>query len=231
LNSSLSFGQNAAMNTSRSTIVQLCALLLFASMSIPDNSLGAEGQPGSVKVQGILGQAQLLKVDGGTVPLGPGMVLRAGDVIQSSKGSAVDLHLGETPGTLRLTENTTVVLDKLTAGTAGTAGSFDVELSVRAGEVLGLAKAVPQGSRFEIKVANGIAQILEGRFRIDAQARCVLVEGKVLLAHVPQAGEPSAHALQAPPAVFFAPGLGVQPAPKDLAREIVNQMRSKLPRR
>jgi hypothetical protein len=182
------------------------------------------------KVQAILGQAQFSKAGGPFTPLGPGMVLRAGDLVQTATGSAVDLYLGEVAGTVRLTESATLVLDKLTMSDSSGSG-LDVQLNLRGGELLGLVKPVPQDSRFEIKVSNGIAHIIQGRFRMDANGRVVVLEGKAIFAHVPPSGEASAHTLTAPPGVYFAPLEGIQPATKDLTREIMKQMRSKLPRR
>jgi hypothetical protein len=59
----------------------------------------------------------------------------------------------------------------------------------------------------------------------------VVVQGKVLFAYVPTQGEAGAHTLTAPPPVYFDPDAGIQPARKDLQREVISQMRSKLPRR
>jgi hypothetical protein len=184
-----------------------------------------------VKVQAMLGLAQFSKAGGAFTPLGPGMVLRPGDLVQTASGSAVDLFLGDMVGTVRLTESTTLVVDKFTPGNPGTGAGMDVQLNLRGGELLGLAKAVPQDTRFEIKVSNGIARIAEGRFRIDAAGRVVVLEGKAVFAYVAPGGEASAHPLTAPPGVYFAPLEGVQPVSKALDREIKKQMRSKLPRR
>ena len=218
------------MNTSYRLARRQFTLQLIVSFLAAVTAFGADGQPGVANVRGILGQAQFSRAGGSWVPLGPGMVLRPGDIVQTTAGSAVDLHLGDIVGTVRLTGNAALSLDKLPAGNTPAAG-FEVQLSLRAGELLGLSKAVPQGSRFEVKVASGIAQILEGRFRVDSRGLVVLVEGRALFAHVPSTGEPSAHTLAAPPSVYFAPDYGIQPAPKELVREVAKQMRSKLPRR
>jgi hypothetical protein len=193
--------------------------------------LGADGPPGTATVKSILGEAQISKGGGSFAPLSPGTIVQPGDLIQTANRSALDLSLGEIAGTVRLTESTTVVLEKLTRSNATPAADFEVLLSLRGGEVLGLSKPVPPGSRFEIKIAHGLAQVLEGRFRVDSAARLVVVQGKVLFAYIPTHGEPAAHTLAAPPAVYFVPDNGVQPAPKDLQREVINQLRSKLPRR
>jgi hypothetical protein len=230
LNSASRFRQIEAMNTSRRSAAGSPALLLLLAFFITARCPGADPQPGVAKVQAILGQAQFSKAGGPFTPLGPGMVLRAGDLVQTATGSAVDLYLGEIAGTIRLTESATLVLDKLTMGDSSGSG-LDVQLNLRGGELLGLVKPVPQDSRFEIKVSNGIAHIIQGRFRMDANGRVVVLEGKAIFAHVPPSGEASAHTLTAPPGVYFAPLEGIQPATKNLTREIMKQMRSKLPRR
>lgn len=207
----------------------ILALLLGPLIAVP--AIGANLEPGVAKVQAILGRAQLSKGGGPFLPLGPGMVVRPGDLVQTASESAVDLYLGEIAGTVRLTQSATLVLDKLMMSGPNEASGVDVQLSLRGGELLGLAKAVPPDSRLEIKVSNGIAHVLEGRFRIDADGRVVVIEGKTILAHVPTTGAAAAHTLTGPPAVYFSPQEGVQPASKDLKNEVIKQMRSKLPRR
>ncbi len=223
--------QTDAMNLLRQITRRSFNCLLVLGILAACAGLAADGEPGTVKVSAILGQAQLSKAGGAFTPLGPGMVLRPGDLVQTATGSAVDLYLGEIPGTVRLTQGSTVTVDKVMAGGADGGAGFEVQLSLRSGELLGLAKPVPAGSRFEIKIATGIAQIHEGRYRVDAAGRVVVVEGKALFAHVQPGGEASAHTLTGPPGTYFAPLEGIQPVTKDLKREIINQMRSKLPRR
>ena len=206
-------------------------LSLFLAILSLGVCLGADGEAGTATVKGILGEAQISRAGGPFSPLAPRMVIQPGDLIQTATRSAVDLSLGEITGTVRLTESTTVVIEKLAFGDATSGANFEVLLSLRGGEVLGLSKPVPSGSRFEIKVPHGLAQVVEGRFRVDSSARLVVVQGKVLFAYIPASGEPAAHTLAAPPAVYFAPDAGVRPAPKDLQREVTKQMRSKLPRR
>ena len=219
------------MNTARYFAAESPILPLLLGLFVAVPVAGAEMEPGVAKVKAILGHAQLSKAGGAFTPLGPGMVVRPGDLVQTATDSAVDLYLGEIAGTVRLTEYATLVLDKLMmSGPSGDSG-VDVQLSLRGGELLGLAKPVPNGSRFEIKVSNGLAHIQEGRFRIDSGGRVVVLEGKVIIAHVPSGGEGAAHTLTGPPGVVFNPKDGVQPASKELTREVTKQMRSNLPRR
>lgn len=219
------------MNTSRRFAAESSILWLLLGFINTVPAAGADLEPAVAKVKAILGHAQLSKAGGAFIPLGPGMVVRSGDVIQTATDSAVDLYLGEIAGTVRLTEFATLVVDKLMmSGPSGESG-VDAQLSLRRGELLGLANPVPPDSRIEIKVSNGLAHILEGRFRIDATGRVVVLEGKAVIAHVPSGGEGAAHTLTGPPGVSFTPKDGVQPASKDLTREVMKQMRSKLPRR
>ena len=184
-----------------------------------------------VPVTGVLGRAQYSRANGPFVPLGPGMSVRAGDVVQTANGSAVDLNLGELAGLVRLTENSVLNLDALNKGSTNQGGATEIKLNLKSGELLGIAKRLPDYSRFEIKIPVGLAQIVEGRYRIDARGHVVLVEGKVLLAYMPATGEPQAHTLTAPKAVYFTPVEGLNYAPKELEREVTKQLRAKLPRK
>jgi len=219
------------MHATRRLAGRLPIVVLLLSLMASRDCLGAEDHAGTAQVRAILGRAQFARGNEPFGPLGPGMVLRAGDIVRTATGSAVDLYLGEVPGTVRLTASATLVLEKLSNAGPKAATNFEVQLQLQVGELLGLARPVPPESRFEIKVGNGLAQVIKGRFRVNARGYFVLVDGKALFAHLPTGGEPVAYTLTAPPAVYFSPGAGVQPAPRDLAREVVNQMRSKLPRR
>jgi len=218
------------MNVPHPIIKRFFLPCLLALMTIRA-CFGAEGQAGKVTVRAILGKAQFSRVSGQFTPLGPGMTLRSGDLIQTASDSALDLDFGEGIGTVRLTEDALLVLEKFSIADSKPAANFELQLHLRKGELLGLARHVPSESRFEVKVANGIAQVIEGQFRVDDRSYVVVVKGKILFAHVPPGGEPAAHTLTAPPAVYFSPAEGVRPAPKALEREVVKQMRSKLPRR
>ena len=184
-----------AMQPSRVLSLLLCALPIGVLCSATPRS--AAGEP-AVIVKGVLGEAQFSRGGAASVPLGPNMVLKQGDLIQTASGSALDLDLGQEPGVVRLTQNTTAVLDRFNS----TNGSGQIQISLRAGELLGLARPLPQDSRLEIKVTTGMARIIEGRFRVDARGNVVVTQGKALFAHVPASGEPSVHTLSAPPASF-----------------------------
>jgi hypothetical protein len=105
-----------------------------------------------------------------------------------------------------------------------------VELTLRTGELLGSLKDSPAESRFEVKTTSGIARPLRGEFRVSSRGFLVLLEGKAIFAFVPVGGEPAVHTLTAPPACYFTPAVGVQPAPKSLIKEARTQLKAKLKR-
>ncbi len=205
----------------------LSLVLLFALSA----RLLADGPLVQVPVTGVLGRAQFSRANGPFVPLGPGMSLRAGDLLQTAAGSAVDLDFGEPAGLVRLTENTVLQIEKIAKGVTNETAGAEIKLNLNSGELVGHAKSLPAGSRFEIKTPAGLTQIVQGRYRIDSRGNFVLVEGKALLAYVPATGEPQAHTLTAPKALYFSPADGLNFAPKGLEREVIKQLRAKLPRK
>src|SRR5438093_10911313 len=73
----------------------------------------AQTQQGKATVTAIKGSAEY-STGGSYMPLKVGTVLRSGSSIRTSGGSYVDLALGKNNGVMRVTEGTTLALDKLT---------------------------------------------------------------------------------------------------------------------
>jgi len=219
------------MNSVPGVVRNLTVLLFLSALIIVRPVFAAENQPGKATVRGILGRAQFARGNSPFTELGPGMELRPGDLIQTASKSAIELDFSDRIGTVRLTESAVLVLGKIGTTDTNSGGGSDIQLDLRKGELLGAVKRVSTGSGFEIKIPAGLAQVIEGQFRIDTQGVVVVAEGKVLFAHVPSTGEPTANNLTAPPAVYFSPSEGVRPAPKALAREVTKQLKAKMPRR
>lgn len=213
------------MNSSlRSTVRSSFRLFLFAALLV-----NASGQTpttsGRAEVRGILGRARVAPAGGAFTVLSGGAVLTAGSIIETASESAVDLYLGPAAGILRLTQGTTVVIEKLNV----TGQDWEVELDLRQGELLGKASSVP-GSKLMVKTATSLSVVGEGQFRFSARGYVVLLNGKILVGTSPVKGEPVTTPLVAPPAVYFSPMEGVRPAPPALVGEVKNQTRSKLPK-
>jgi hypothetical protein len=209
----------------------LACLLFLSCLYAARPIIAAESQPAKATVRGILGHAQFARGNSQFAALGPGMDLRPGDLIQTASKSAIELDFGDRIGTVRLTESAVMVLGRIESIDGNPGGGSNIQLDLRGGEVLGNVKRVPTGSSFEVKTPAGLAQVVEGQFRVDTQGYVVVTQGKVLFAHVPATGEPTANNLTAPPAVYFSPAEGLRPAPKPLEREVTKQLKAKMPQR
>jgi hypothetical protein len=219
------------MHTKRTLLNNLTvSILLLALMAGFADGIAAAAEAKAPLV-GLLGSAQYSRAGGPFIPVKKGAVFEAGDVIKVEGGSAVDIFFGPLAGTVRLTESTTLVIEKsvVADGQLG-AAAFELNLFLRDGEMLGRVERHGGGSRFQVKVPVGLGAIVEGQFRIDSRGYVVLMDGKGAFVHVPASGEPVSHTLQAPPAVYFSPVEGVRPAPAALVREVSFQNRSKLPK-
>src|ERR1041384_374306 len=86
------------MNAAPRRTGRVLVVLLFLGLMASRVGWSADFQPGTAKVQAILGRAQFSRASGPFAPLGPGMVLHPGDVVQTATSSAVDLYLVDGPG-------------------------------------------------------------------------------------------------------------------------------------
>ena len=218
------------MHLKRAPLKNLAAsLLLLALMAGIADGVAAAAEAKAPLV-GLLGTAQYSRAGGPFVPVKKGAVFGAGDVIKTESGSAVDIFFGPLAGTVRLTESTTLVIEKSVVADERLGATFELNLSLRDGEILGRVERHGGVSRFQVKVPTGLVAIVEGQFRMDARGYVVLLDGKAVYVHVSRSSEPVPHTLQAPPAVYFSPVEGVRPAPTALVREVTYQNRSKLPK-
>jgi hypothetical protein len=197
-------------------------LLSFAALSASTvETTAATGR--TAEVSGAFGSA-FANSGEGDKPLRTGTLLAAGTTIRTDPGAAMDVYLGKEAGVIRLTQNTTVRIERL----ADTNGQSEIYLHLQRGAVLGNGSQASVGSRYEIKTAVGIAEMGSSAFRLHAEGYLVVLNGTAHFAHVPATGEPKLHSLNAPPAVYFSPTEGVKPAPKELIREVVNQSKASL---
>lgn len=181
-------------------------------------------QPGRAEVRGVEGSAVYAPPGGTPMPLKTGTILQTGTTIKTGKKSTVDLFLGNSAGVLRVTENTTLVLDKLLFTDTGADTVVEVQLNLPEGTILGNVNKLSGASKFEIKVPNGVAGIRGTTYRMSSSSYIVLLEGTMVFVHVPAGGQPKPYTLQAPPPVYFSPLEGVKPAPEDLVTEIRRQL-------
>jgi hypothetical protein len=189
-------------------------------------SLYAQPQPGKAEVRNVVGTAYYSPASGAPMePLKEGVVLGPGASIKTTAASVVDLFLGKSAGMVRLAENTTLVLDKLTLVDTGADTVVEVQLNLPEGTILGDVEKLATASKYEIKVPNGVAGIRGTRYRISASSLIVLLKGSLVFVYVAPGGTPTPYTLLSPPGAYFSPIEGVKPAPADLISEVELQFK------
>ena len=195
---------------------------LFAAALLTAN-LYSQTQAGRAEVRAVSGQATYTVAGGPPTPLKVGIVLASGAIVKTGSGASVDLFLGNSAGLLRVTENTTVGLDKLNLTDTGAETVVEVQLNVPEGTILGNVNKLSRASKYEIKLPNGVAGIRGTRYRCSSTSYIVLVDGTMVFVFVPPGGSPTPYTLVAPPGVYFSPIEGIKPAPPELIREVLAQ--------
>lgn len=114
------------------------------------------------------------------LPVRPGSRIPAGSIIQTGAGGSVDLFLGRGTGVVRVKENTTMGLSKLTATEAGDETLTETELSLPRGEILGSVNKLPSGSHYEIKTPDGLAGVRGTRFRLSVPGGISVLDGTLV---------------------------------------------------
>jgi hypothetical protein len=202
------------MKTNQFFIATVCAFVIFIGL------IEAQAQSGRAEVQGILGVATYSVGGGAPFPLRKGAAIPAGSVVKTGRESALDLYLGPDAGTIRLTQNSILSLEKLDRS--------QTRLALQEGSMVGWGAKIPTTSEFQVKLPNGIVGIVEGRYRLDARSYLVLLNGTMVYAFISSQGEATPYTMKAPPAVYFSPAEGVKPAPPQLQREVDLQSKGKL---
>ena len=200
------------------TVVALSVAMLLGA-----NLFAQEQQTGRAEVRAVRGTATYTVEGGPETPLKKGTVLTSGSVIKTGPESSVDLFLGNSAGTVRVTENTTLGLDTLKLTDTGAETVVEIQFNLPQGSILGDVNKLSPASKYEIKLPNGVAGIRGTKYRISSTAYIVLLEGTLIFVFVPPGGNPTPYTLVAPPAVYFSPIEGIKPAPKDLVREVLEQ--------
>lgn len=201
--------------------------VLFLGMGL-SNLFAAETLQWRAQVQSVKGKATWNTNGGPVVPLKVNSILTAGTTIKTGSETTVDLFLGQSAGVIRVGENTTFSLDKLTVTDTGAEKAVDIQLGLPSGEMYFNVNKLSRASRYEIKVPNGVAGIrgTGGRVIIPPQGgqrdmEIVLTDGNLVFAYLPPGGgAPIPVVLSAPPPVVWKPSTGTQPAPDDLVRSV-----------
>ncbi len=186
-------------------------------------TLDAQTAPGKAEVRAIKGHALYAVSGGPAAELKAGTVLGAGTIIKTAADSTVDLFLGNSAGVIRITENSTLGLDKLLITNTGADTVIENQFNLPEGTMLFNVNKLSAASKYEVKLPNGVAGIRGTKGRLSSNAFIVLLDGALVYVHVPQGGNPTPYSLSAPPPVYFSPAEGVKPAPESLVAEVRKQ--------
>ena len=111
--------------------------------------------PGKAEVRAIKGSASFSAAPGApSAALKVGTVLYSGSTIKTGPGAWVDLFLGNSAGSVRVTESTTLSLDKLAFTDTGADTVVEVQLNLPDGTILGNVNKLSAASKYEVKVPD-----------------------------------------------------------------------------
>jgi hypothetical protein len=217
------------MKPTETPIAKLVLSLAVLGAALWNAPLQAQPLPGKAVVRAIKGSATYSTDGAAFLPLKADAVLPPGSVVKTGPDSSVDLFLGTSAGIIRVIENSTLAVDKLTFTDTGADTVVELQLNLPEGTMLFNAGKLSAASKYEIKVPNGVAGIRGTKGRVSSSSYIVLLDGTVIFVHVPTGQAPTPYTLVAPPPVYFSPLEGVKPAPEDLIREVGNQFAALTP--
>jgi hypothetical protein len=178
---------------------------------------------GKAEVRAIKGNATAAVAGGPATPLKVGTALPPGSTIKTDSGSVVDLFLGNSAGVVRVTENTTLSIDKLNITETGADNVVELLMNLPDGTILGNVNKLSAASKYEIKLPNGVAGVRGTRYRCSSTMLFVLLEGTSIMVLAMPGVAPTPYTMVAPPPVFFSPLEGVKPLPPEVFQEVQQQ--------
>lgn len=205
------------------------AFVLVGAMTASLSAL-AETFPGRAEVRAVKGTATYATNGGPARPLKVGAILPSATIVKTGPQSSVDLFLGISAGVIRVAENSTLSLDKLTITDAGADTVIEIQLNLPDGDMYFNVNKISKGSRYEIKMPNGVAGIrgTKGSFSFRQSGAVkppvVLVDGKLVFVHAPPNAPMTTHLMSAPPPVYFSSTEGVKIAPLELVAGVDNEL-------
>lgn len=149
------------------------------------STISVEAAQRQAVVRGVRGTANY-STDAGAnwKKLNVGMRLNQNSVIRTAPGSTVDLFLGDNGPVVRVTESTTMGIDRLTYEAMGNETVIETQLDLRNGRILGNVKKLAAASKYEVKTPQGVAGIRGTRYDIRADGTVTVIEGTVLVVYV-----------------------------------------------
>lgn len=142
-------------------------------------------QMNSAEVRGVRGTANYSTDRGSSwKDLRVGTKLKQNSIVRTAPGGTVDLYLGDNGPVVRVTENTTMGIDRLTVDNSGPEKVIETQLDLRSGRILGNVKHLAAASKYEVKTPQGVAGIRGTRYDISADGRVRITEGQAVVVYV-----------------------------------------------
>ena len=161
--------------------VIVCAAVLMGVLALAS---AQAVETGKAVVRSVKGAADYSEGAGAWAPLKAGMTLKSGTVVKTGNDSCVDLFLDQNGPLVRLTENTTLGLDKLCFEPTGADTVVETQLDLKAGKIVGIVKKLAATSKYEVKTPNGVAGIRGTEYVISATGEVQVVSGSVVVVYV-----------------------------------------------
>jgi hypothetical protein len=197
-------------------IACVAALLAVASVTT-----AYAAQTGKAVVRSVAGAAEY-SVSGPWMPLRVGQELEPGSTVRTANDSTVVLFLDQNGPLVKLTENTTLGIDKLTFEPTGVDTIVDTQLDLKSGRVIGIVRKLSTTSKYEIKTPTGVAGIRGTEYSISATGQVYVISGSVVVVSVRADGSVLTQVVNA--GEMFNPASGrVEPIPAATQSQLLSE--------
>ena len=110
-------------------------------------------------------------------PLKKEQILKVGDKVRVDANSQVDIFLAKNGSVVRVTELTTLEIERLTVATDGTNSVTETQLSLPSGRIMGHIYRPVTNSFYRVRIPLGVVQLPGGEFDLTASGRLQLISG------------------------------------------------------
>lgn len=164
---------------------KLFGFVLAAAAMLGMASVQAAPTQNKAVVRGVSGTANYSNDKGANwKKLNVGAQLNQASIIRTAPGARVDLFLGDNGPVVRVTEDTTLALDRLTSEKVGDETIIETQLDLRNGRILGHVKKLAQASKYEVKTPQGVAGIRGTQYDIRADGTVHVIEGQIVVVYI-----------------------------------------------
>jgi hypothetical protein len=179
-------------------------------------------QTGKAVVRSVAGAAEY-SVSGPWMPLRVGQELAPGSTVRTANDSSVVLFLDQNGPLVKLTENTTLGIDKLTFEPTGVDTIVETQLDLKSGRVVGIVRRLSTTSKYEVKTPTGVAGIRGTEYSISATGQVYVLSGSVVVVSVRADGSVLTQVVN--PGEMFNPATGrVEPIPAATQSQLLGEI-------